>query len=138
MSARHWISALVLGLELGSNSTPSAQTPEVKLETLTYAVRGGKDLQLDLYTPTSSGNARLPIIVFLHGGGWSGGTRATGPDFRRFFAQDGFAMASLEYRLTPDITFPSNVEDVKTSVVFAFRFTLYHLPFSISLRSGTR
>ena len=43
----------------------------------------------------------LPVIVFLHGGGWSGGTRTTGPDFRRFFAQDGFAMASIEYRLTP-------------------------------------
>ena len=73
-------------------------------------------MQLDLYTPATSGAARLPVIVFLHGGGWSGGTRTTGPDFRRFFAQDGFAMASLEYRLTPDITFPSNVEDVKTAV----------------------
>ena len=66
--------------------------------------------------PASAGAARLPVIVFLHGGGWCGGTRTTGPDFRRFFAQDGFAMASIEYRLTPDITFPSNVEDVKTAV----------------------
>lgn len=107
---------VVMGLALGAGQLPSAQAPEVKLETLTYAVRGGKDLQLDLYTPTASGAARLPVIVFLHGGGWSGGTRTTGPDFRRFFAQDGFAMASLDYRLTPDITFPSNVEDVKTAV----------------------
>ena len=66
--------------------------------------------------PQTLAPARLPVIVFLHGGGWSGGTRTTGPDFRRFFAQDGFAMASIEYRLTPEITFPSNVEDVKTAV----------------------
>ncbi len=64
-----------------------------------------------------AGGARpLPVIVFLHGGGWSGGTRTTGPDFKRFFAQDGFAMASIEYRLTPSVTFPANVEDVKTAV----------------------
>ena len=58
----------------------------------------------------------MPVIVFLHGGGWSGGTRTTGPDFGRFFARDGFAMASIEYRLTPSITFPANVEDVRTAV----------------------
>ena len=85
------------------------------MQTLTYASRDGKDLLLDLYRP--AGSARpLPVIVFLHGGGWSGGTRTTGPDFKRFFAQDGFAMASIEYRLTPSVTFPGNVEDVKTAV----------------------
>ena len=70
---------------------------------------------LDLYLPQKV-RGRLPVIVFLHGGGWSGGTRTTGPDFKRFFAQDGFAVASIEYRLTPSITFPSNVEDVKTAI----------------------
>jgi acetyl esterase/lipase len=73
------------------------------------------DLLLDLYLPKGLGS-KSPVIVFLHGGGWSGGTRTTGPDFKRFFAQNGFAMASIEYRLTPSITFPSNAEDVKTAI----------------------
>ena len=103
-------------LALGGAATSATQAPQIELKTLTYAVRGGKDLLLDLYTPAVAGSASLPVIVFLHGGGWSGGTRTTGPDFRRFFAQDGFAMASIEYRLTPEITFPSNVEDVKTAL----------------------
>jgi acetyl esterase/lipase len=103
-----------LAFSLGA--VPASQAPDVELKTLTYAVRGGKDLLLDLYTPAKAATTRLPVIVFLHGGGWSGGTRTTGPDFRRFFAQDGLAMASIEYRLTPDITFPSNVEDIKTAV----------------------
>ena len=85
------------------------------MKTLTYASRDGKDLLLDLYLPQEA-HGPLPVIVFLHGGGWSGGTRTTGPDFKRFFAQDGFAMASIEYRLTPSVTFPGNVEDVKTAV----------------------
>ena len=56
------------------------------------------------------------MIVFVHGGGWSAGTRTTGPDFERFFARDGFAMASIDYRLTPAGVFPRSVEDVKTAV----------------------
>jgi acetyl esterase/lipase len=93
----------------------AVQPFDVEMKTVTYASRGGQDLALDLYLPQKV-RGRLPVIVFLHGGGWSGGTRTTGPDFKRFFAQDGFAVASIEYRLTPSITFPSNVEDVKTAI----------------------
>jgi acetyl esterase/lipase len=84
--------------------------------TLTYASRDGVELLLDLYLPANPIRRPAPVIVFIHGGGWSGGTRVTGPDFRRYFAQDGFAMASIEYRLTPSVTFPANVEDVRTAV----------------------
>ncbi len=93
----------------------SARTYQVEMKTVTYAMSGGQELLLDLYLPQGVAG-RLPVIVFLHGGGWSGGTRTTGPDFRRFFAQAGFAMAAIEYRLTPSVTFPSNAEDVKTAV----------------------
>ena len=92
----------------------TAEPAEVR--TLTYATRNGVDLLLDLYLPAVPIRRPVPVIVFLHGGGWSGGTRTTGPDFRRYFAQDGFAMASIEYRLTPAVTFPANVEDVRTAV----------------------
>ena len=87
----------------------------VNMGTFVYATRDGQELLLDLYLPTPTGGA-APVIMFLHGGGWTAGTRTTGPDFRRFFAQDGFAMASIEYRLAPAVTFPANVEDVKTAV----------------------
>ena len=92
-----------------------SQPAAVEMQTLTYASPGGTDLSLDLYRPAAAPK-KLPVIVFLHGGGWSGGTRTTGPDFKRFFAQDGFAMVSIEYRFAPAITFPANVEDVKTAV----------------------
>ena len=91
------------------------KTYPVTMKTLTYASRGGTDLLMDLYLPDGV-SGRLPVILFLHGGGWSGGTRTTGPDFKRFFAQDGFAMASIEYRLTPAGVFPNNAEDVKTAI----------------------
>lgn len=105
----------LLALVLAAPASGATAPLPVEMKTLVYASPGGKDLQLDLYLPQGA-TGKLPVIVFLHGGGWSGGTRTTGPDFKRFFAQDGFAVAAIEYRLTTDITFPSNVEDVKTAV----------------------
>ena len=104
--------ALMTGMWMAA---AEARQSAVVMKTLPYATRAGQELLLDLYLPTDA-TRPLPVIVFLHGGGWSGGTRTTGPDFRRFFAQDGFAMASIDYRLTPSVTFPSNVEDVKTAI----------------------
>lgn len=92
------------------------ESKHAEIRTLTYVTRNGVDLLLDLYLPAVPIRRPVPVIVFLHGGGWSGGTRTTGPDFKRYFAQDGFAMASIEYRLTPAVTFPANVEDVRTAV----------------------
>lgn len=109
---------LLVGLSLASAAIigPQQDAPAVEVRTLKYASHAGSDLMLDLYLPPAPIREPAPVIVFLHGGGWSGGTRTTGPDFKRYFARDGFAMASIEYRLTPSITFPANVEDVRTSV----------------------
>ncbi len=84
-------------------------------KTLVYAAPAGKDLLLDLYKPVGV-EGPLPVILFVHGGGWFAGTRVTGPDFRRFFTEHGFAMASFDYRLVPSVTFPTPVDDVKTAV----------------------
>jgi len=100
---------------LATSPRTLAQAPQIDVQTLRYASPGGTDLLLDLYR-SANATARLPVILFLHGGGWSGGTRTTGPDFKRYFAQDGFAMASIDYRLTPAGVFPNNAEDVKTAI----------------------
>ena len=117
MFARRSLVAAAVGALAGAAlvASPPPQALTVERKTRTYASRDGTDLLLDLYLPQAA-SGRVPVIVFLHGGGWSGGTRTTGPDFTRFYAQDGFAVASLEYRLTPGVTFPSNAEDVKTAI----------------------
>jgi acetyl esterase/lipase len=108
--------ALVLAAAAGGVLSGFQEPKPIEMRTLTYASRNGADLVLDLYLPAKPIRHPAPVIVFLHGGGWSGGTRTTGPDFTRYFARDGFAMASIEYRLTPSIKFPANVEDVRTAV----------------------
>jgi acetyl esterase/lipase len=110
--ASWFVAAMLVGASIDGQHESTA----VEVRTVTYANRGSVDLLLDLYLPAVSVRRPLPVIVFVHGGGWSGGTRTTGPDFKRYFAQDGFAMASIEYRLTPSVAFPANVEDVRSAV----------------------
>ncbi len=87
----------------------------VRVETHVYARRGGQELLLDIHRPDNV-SGPLPVVLFIHGGGWFMGNRTTGPDFSRFFARDGFAMVSIEYRLSSTAIFPACLEDVQSAV----------------------
>lgn len=109
------------GVLLASATAVSARTisesssSDVTKTALCYSSRDGKDLLLDLYRPANA-TEPLPVVVFVHGGGWEVGTRETAPDLGRYFARDGFAMVSIDYRLVPEFRFPEPVIDVKTSI----------------------
>lgn len=96
-------------------SLAQAEPAAVDLQTHVFSTVNGVALSLDLYRPAGVSRA-LPVIVFIHGGAWMLGDRKAAPDLRRYFARSGFAMASIDYRLAPAITFPSNLEDVRTAV----------------------
>ncbi|MBT2654002.1 alpha/beta hydrolase [Bacillus sp. ISL-18] len=82
---------------------------------LVYAEINGRQLFADLYLPKGK-NEPLPVIIWLHGGGWRFGDRKLGPDFTRFFTSKGYAMVSIDYRLSDEVIFPAQIQDVKTAV----------------------
>ncbi len=93
---------------------------------ITYASVGERKLQLDLYLPDNY-SAPLPIVIWIHGGGWVGGDRSPCPIAR--LATRGYAVASVSYRLSQgaaDETFPAALHDGKAAVrwlrVNAWRF----------------
>lgn len=82
-------------------------------------VTGYRPLELDLYLP--DGGGPLPVVVYIHGGGWRRGSRreplpAAGPGFYEFLAAQGFAVAAIDYRLSAEARFPAQLEDVRTAV----------------------
>jgi acetyl esterase/lipase len=90
---------------------------------LAYAsIPGYRPLLLDLYVP--AGKGPHPLVVYVHGGSWTMGTkRATGhfSDFPRLLAglaDKGFAVASVDYRLSSEAMFPASVQDVKAAIRF--------------------
>ena len=86
-----------------------------KIDGLVYSQATGSPLLADLYLPRGA-TPPLPTVLWLHGGGWRIGDRKLGPDLGRFFAQSGFAMASIDYRLSGQAIFPAQVEDVKCAI----------------------
>jgi acetyl esterase/lipase len=92
------------------------------LEYASYGLDGAEHkLLLDLYLPDGSPPQPLPLLVFIHGGGWIEGSKDTCPGTS--FAQNGYAMACVDYRLSDifascptELVFPAQIYDVKAAV----------------------
>lgn len=78
-----------------------------------YAEGGGKSQSLDLYIP-SGGAPKKALIVWVHGGGWRQGSKEGGPI--QPLIRAGFAVASINYRLSQEALFPAQIEDCKAAV----------------------
>jgi acetyl esterase/lipase len=84
-----------------------------------YAQANGHDLLLDLYLPDSSGPGGTrprPVIVFLHGGGWRVGDKSNLGAAAAVVAHTGYALASVNYRLSGEGIFPTQIIDCKAAV----------------------
>ncbi|MCY2686077.1 alpha/beta hydrolase [Salinimicrobium sp. TH3] len=70
--------------------------------TETYAVKNGEDLKLDIYQPKNDTSHTRPLIVFMHGGGFAGGTRTNEAEvkFAQAAARKGYVAVQISYRLT--------------------------------------
>ena len=69
---------------------------------------------LDLYIPRTKSNKMLPVIVWIHGGGWIEGDKLDSPALE--LAQKGFASCSINYRLAPKNIFPAQLHDCKAAI----------------------
>lgn len=84
-----------------------------------YAVvrSAGKALPLDLYVPEGAGRGPRPVVIWLHGGGWKSGDKSLGAPVE-IFTRAGYALASVNYRLSSQGRFPAQIQDCKAAVRF--------------------
>ncbi len=69
---------------------------------------------LDLLLPQRSGDEKPPLIVWIHGGAWKLGDKTDTPAVP--FVKAGYAVASLNYRLTSTARFPAQIQDCKAAI----------------------
>jgi acetyl esterase/lipase len=84
------------------------------------AYGGNPRQRMDIYLP-AGGRRKAPVIVFVHGGSWHGGSRKDYGFVGTALARQGFVVAIPGYRVYPDAIFPVFVEDVARAVAAASR-----------------
>ena len=91
-------------------------------ESHTVATVGGEPLTLELEVPPGKGP--FPVIAWIHGGAWQAGSHKQMPGLTRDALERGFAVASLDYRLTSEagkwgeepVTWPAQLHDIKAGI----------------------
>ncbi|MEZ4707791.1 MAG: alpha/beta hydrolase [Caldilineaceae bacterium] len=102
------------------SETPYTPTPPAGViahRDLAYVANGHERQKLDLYLLTES-SAALPLIIWVHGGAFRVGSKEGNADNPLHFAYvtQGYALASINYRLSQHAIFPAQIEDCKAAV----------------------
>jgi acetyl esterase/lipase len=91
----------------------AAPAQDVKRD-IPYANPGHKLQVLDVYSPQGAKN--LPVVVWIHGGGWQTGDKKDVQIKPQVFNDKGFVFVSINYRLLPDVDMGTIIRDVAKSV----------------------
>src|SRR6516164_5631150 len=91
----------------------SAQAQEVK-RGIPYTKNADKLQTLDVYSPPKANN--LPVIFWIHGGGWQTGDKADVHIKPQVFKGKGFVFVSTNYRLLPNVDMATLTRDVAKSI----------------------
>lgn len=100
-----------IGYLMGAEILDLPRAPLARVENLSVPGAEGP-LAARLYAPKSAEEARLPVLLYLHGGGFTIGSLETHDSLCRQLAlRSGAAVLSLDYRLAPEHKFPAAVDD---------------------------
>src|SRR5438445_6288478 len=97
-----------------------ADEPKVQ-RGIPYAEPKNQRQLLDVYAPTKGKS--LPVVVWVHGGGWKRGDRADVHYKPQAFVDNGFVLVSINYRFVPNVT----VNQIAGDVAKAIRWTHDHV-----------
>lgn len=93
---------------------PATPANPNQLKDLEYAKIGEKSLLLDLFRPSRRPPGKLPVVVYVHGGAWWAGSKAENPAL--FLLGEGYAVVSINYRLSTEASFPAQLHDCKGAI----------------------
>jgi len=104
----HRLGVAALRASLNSSAQPPVQHLPL-VEDVAIARPGGA-VPVRIYRPALA--RRLPVLMYMHGGGWSIGTLDGVDDMcRAIAARADCAVVSVDYRLAPEHKFPAGLDD---------------------------
>jgi len=87
---------------------------------ITYLRASGVDLKLDVYRP-SNASGPTPVLMFMHGGGWTSGSKTSSLFAFLPFLEMGWAVVNVEYRLADVAPAPAAVEDCRCALRWIYQ-----------------
>jgi pectinesterase len=81
-----------------------------------YCTRGAHTLRADVCRPAKKRHGGYPVVVFVHGGGWSSGNRRQHLPMAQQLAARGYVCVLPEYRLATEARYPAAVLDLKAAL----------------------
>ncbi len=82
-----------------------------------------KDALVDVYYQRTLANTdgKLPVIVWVHGGGWVAGDKGHGANYCKILADKGFVTASIDYSIAPEKNYPVPVRQLNNALLYLKR-----------------
>lgn len=110
-----FLAAMVAGFAHAQDREQILPDGIVKHADVVYASIEGRDLLLDVYAPKTAPSELVPVVIWVHGGGWRGGSKdRIGRSVP--ILSHGFGLVSVGYRLSGEAVFPAAIADVKAAV----------------------
>lgn len=103
-----------MGLFLLSVMTMAFAGELKELRQVSYSKEGGGSTTLDVYAPGEG--AKHPIVVWIHGGGWTRGDKRNVDLKPVAFTEAGYALVSINYRLHPATDFRGQGADIAKAI----------------------
>ena len=111
MQYRFIPAGLLLALMLVGGASAQKLTPNVA-----YQPNGHERHVLDIYTPEGSRGEGLPVMFWIHGGGWQTGDKSDVALKPKALTERGFVFVSTNYRLLPHVRMEELTADVAASL----------------------
>jgi acetyl esterase/lipase len=113
MTRRLSLTAILIAVSIAFSST--AQAVEIKRD-IAYAESPDERQILDIYAPDDAKGKNLPVVFWIHGGGWQAGDKSDVALKPQFFVDRGFVFVSTNYRLYPHVDMATLIGDVAKSL----------------------
>ena len=115
---KHWLPLLIV-----LAVTSAVQAQEVKRD-IPYASPAAERQVLDIHAPKDAKN--LPVVFWIHGGGWQAGDKSSVQEKPRAFVERGFVFVSTNYRLLPNVEMETIIRDVAKSLGWVHKHIAEH------------
>jgi arylformamidase len=114
--AVNWLRAWVLAACLAPLWAAAGANAVVEADIRYIAGSSDGAHTLDIHHPGGSLARRLPVLVYVHGGGWGRGNKRLGNSLAPLFVDNGAVFVSLNYRLAPENPYPAFLHDLAAAM----------------------